>query len=56
MTQIGLLYVEENLNPTLKERLHSAMKNGSDAFIEEVLNNPYIKVAARIIQGFAIPK
>ena len=40
------------ISPTLKQRAVGAFKFGGKAFLEEVLDNPYINIGIAIIEGW----
>ncbi|NET82523.1 MAG: pentapeptide repeat-containing protein, partial [Moorea sp. SIO1F2] len=48
-------FVTKSITPTKKERLINALKEGGQGAIEEFLNNPYLNVAIRIIEGWRNP-
>ncbi|WP_293095744.1 hypothetical protein [Moorena sp. SIO3I6] len=48
-------FVSAAITPTKKERLVNAIKEGGQGAIEEFLDNPYLNVAIRIIEGWRNP-
>ncbi|WP_293094807.1 hypothetical protein [Moorena sp. SIO3I6] len=48
-------FVSAAIAPTKKERLINALKEGGQGAIEEFLDNPYLNVAIRIIEGWRNP-
>ncbi|NEO71597.1 pentapeptide repeat-containing protein [Moorena sp. SIO3H5] len=48
-------FVSAAITPTKKERLIHALKEGGQAAIEEFLDNSYLNVAIRIIEGWRNP-
>ncbi|NEN96868.1 MAG: pentapeptide repeat-containing protein [Moorea sp. SIO3I7] len=48
-------FVSAAITPTKKERLINAIKEGGQGAIEEFLDNPYLNVAIRIIEGWRNP-
>ncbi|NEO00175.1 MAG: pentapeptide repeat-containing protein [Moorea sp. SIO3I7] len=48
-------FVSAAITPTKKERLINALKEGGQGAIEEFLDNPYVNVAIRIIEGWRNP-
>lgn len=48
-------FVSAAITPTKKERLINALKEGGQGAIEEFLDNPYLNVAIRIIEGWRNP-
>ncbi|NEO24854.1 MAG: hypothetical protein F6K57_37890 [Moorea sp. SIO4A5] len=48
-------FVSAAITPSKKERLINAIKEGGQGAIEEFLDNPYLNVAIRIIEGWRNP-
>ncbi len=48
-------FVSAAITPTKKERLINALKEGGQGAIEHFLDNPYLNVAIRIIEGWRNP-
>jgi uncharacterized protein YjbI with pentapeptide repeats len=46
------VFVSAGMTPTKKERLINALKEGGKGAIEEFLDNPYVNVAIKIIEGW----
>lgn len=53
--QVQAALVKINQNPTLRERLFSALKSGSVEALKEVFNNPAIGIGVAIYEGWKNP-
>lgn len=49
-------YVNDETTPSLKRRAVAALKSGSEAAIEEFLDNPYINVGKAIVKSWIKPE
>lgn len=48
-------YVNNQTTPKLKQRVVAALQAGSEAAIEEFLDNPYVNVGKAVVKGWIKP-